>query len=169
MKKIDSTPTILETVPESFSEAIRMLFRQWSMCKTEYGKKIAPILLIKKPEEKAKAMKAEQFTNVVTMIETLLTEIGLFAYKIEKKFWPKMTQEDFAAFQEVKKVTSQKMWQILQWKPIEWWDWESFFLIFLDVANRIEQTSPINTLQESVQGKIARNATGIYFIPDRNK
>lgn len=167
MKPINSDFPILEVVPENFSDAIRMLFVRWRLCKSEYDT-IEPTLKMQKPEEKSAAMKKTKFRKSLITIERLLSEIGLFAYEIEKKFWPKMNKEDLWAFWEVKKIVSQKMQQILQWEWSEFWDWESFFLIFLDIANRIENSPTVLNVQKTIQGKIVRNAAGVYQIPNQN-
>jgi len=143
MKKIDSTPTIPETVPKSFSEAIHILFHQLAECARLYNN--------------------DSPKNHET-VQDMLLRIGWYIDKIEQKFWQKLTTEERWIFHTMKTVISEKLIKIVEGKPVLWWDWESILHICLDIGNRIDQTPSMSEITDKIQGRVVQNSSGPYII-----
>lgn len=152
---IKTNPDTPSVMPESFSEAIRALFRQWAQCKK----------LDLAYQEQPKGSEGQE---KLSALEDTLTDMILFAKKIEEKFWWKMNSDDREAFKNIITVTSEKMTYILQKKRVIWGDGEDFFLRFLNIANQIEQwTCVLSEVTKKVRWRIAHNSSnssGPYFI-----
>lgn len=148
----ETNPETPNVIPESFADAVRVLFRQWTQCKNlnlAYQKQPNGI----EGQEKLSAL-GDTLTNMI-----------LFARKIEEKFWWKMDPEDLAAFKDVITIVSGKMAHILQGKWVTWWDGEEFFLRFLHIANQIDQwTYTLSEVIGKVRWRVAKNSSGLFIL-----